>query len=186
MAKEIRAYGVRVRRSGRYPEDDSISVAYDFPRPAAGSRHPLRIRSSNHVPGGLPVAFGAVRGVVSRRRQAGGARKGRVLYVLEGRRPLVVLAYHIPDSGPLEVLAVGAHRNLPRADAARFQAHLLACLEEAARALGRGDHVAWITDIDNTAKVAETLHGFSKAKKPDYVRARFYLTRTITKPERSS
>lgn len=182
MASRVKAYGVRVTRSGRHPDDDVVSVAYDFPRSRAGSRHPLAIRSSDHVKGGLPAAFGGVRAVVRRRRQEGGARKGRVLYVLHGREVLAVLAYHIPDRGPLEVLVVGAHHELPRADAARFQAHLLACLEEAARALSRADYLAWITDVENTAKVVETLHDFSRASKPDHVRARFYLTRPITQP----
>jgi hypothetical protein len=105
-----------------------------------------------------------------------------VFYVLQGREVLAVLAYHVPDKGPLEVLAVGANRDLPAGDAARFQAHLLACLEEAARALGRPDELAWVTDVENTARVAETLHGFSRASKPDHVRARFYLTRHVTQP----
>ncbi len=92
---------------------------------------------------------------------------------------LAVLAYHIPDRGPLEILVAGAHRDLVRGDAARFQAHLVACLEEAARALGRPERLAWITDTENTAKVAQALHGFARSRKPDHVRARFYLTRKL-------
>jgi hypothetical protein len=173
----VKAYGVRVRRSGRHPDDDEVSVAYDFPRSIAGSQHPLGIRSSDQQAGGLPAHFGAVRAVVRRRRQAGGARKGRVLYAVHGKQVLAVLAYHVPDRGPLEVVAVGADRRLPRPDAVRFQAHLLACLEEAAQALERPDALAWVTDNRSTADVAEHVHDFKRARKPTHVRARYYLTR---------
>lgn len=176
---QIKAYGVRVRRSGSHPSDDEVSVAYDFPRSLAGSRHPLRLRSSDRVRGGLSTSFGAVRDVVRRRRQAGGARKGRVLYVMHGKDPLALLAYHIPDSGPIEILAVGADRSLAPQDAVRLQAHLLACLEEAALALGRASKIAWAASTDNAAKVAETAFGFRRAKKPPNLRARNYHTRDI-------
>ena len=176
----VKGYGVRVQRSGRHPTDDAVFVAYDFPRKLAGSRHPLRIRSSDRVPGGLPGAFGAVRDLVRRRRQGGGAKKGRVLYLLRGRQPLAVLAYHVPDRGPLEVIAVGADRMLTPQDAVRLQAHLLACLEEAGIALGRATRIAWATSTENTAGVAELAFGFRRSKKPKHSRAKYYLTRPVT------
>ena len=120
-----------------------------------------------------------MRDVVKRRRQQGGTRKGRVFYVLQGQQPLAVMAYHVPAKGPLEVIAVGADRGLARADAARLQAHLLSCLEEAARALGRASSLAWVASTDNAAEVAEQAHGFKASKRPKTVTARHYLTRTI-------
>lgn len=181
----VKAYGVRVRRSGLHPTDDAVSVAYDFPRSLAGSSHPLSIRSSDHVPGGLSKSFGAVHAIVRRRRQAGGARKGRVLYLLHGKSPLAVLAYHVPERGPLEVMAVGADRALTREEAVRFQAHLLACLEEAGTALGRGQELGWVPRTKNAALVAEKAFGFQRAQRPKGSRAQHYLTRPIarTRPQ---
>lgn len=167
-----------MRRSGRYPRDDAVSVAYDFPRSVAGSQHPLRIRSSDLHPGGLPGHFGAeLRSVVGRRRRSGGARKGRVLYVVEGKRELAVLAYHVPDRGHLEVLVLGADRRLARQDAVRLQGHLLACLEEAAALMGRSGTLAWATGKQVTAEVTQQVHGFKRARKPKGVKAPIYMTR---------
>ncbi len=129
--------------------------------------------------GGLPSQFGAVRDVVKRRRQQGGARKGRVLYVLQNQQPLAAIAYHVPARGPIEVIAVGADRAIQTADAARLQGHLLACLEEAAVLLGRGDALAWVTDVDNTAEVAKKVHGFRRSRKPSSATTRYYLSRPI-------
>jgi hypothetical protein len=176
-----KAYGVRVRRPGSHPTDDEVSVSYDFPRSRSGDRHPLRIRSSDQVRGGLPASYGAVRDIVRRRRQNGGARKGRVLYVLQEQEPLAVLAYHVPDRGPLEIIAVGASRKLPPEVAVRFQAHLIACLEEAASLLGRAESLAWAPSTDNAARVAETVFEFRRARKPANCRARHYLVRPISR-----
>jgi len=122
-----------------------------------------------------------------------GRKKGRVLYI--GRRtetdervPLAVAAWHLPDSGPLELLeldvalAVREQRpDLVGACGASLLALLRAIGAHKKLGLGRpGDRLAWITDEDAVARRAYEEWGFRGLKpsaRPEGCMSRHYLRR---------
>ncbi len=120
-----------------------------------------------------------------------GGEKGRVLYVgrrtrAEERVPLAVAAWHLPDSGPLELLeldvALVVREERPDLiDPCAMS--LLALLRAigAHRQLDRlGDRLAWITDEDEVARRAYEDWGFRGLKpsaRPKDCMSRHYLRR---------
>jgi hypothetical protein len=120
-----------------------------------------------------------------------GRKKGRVLYIgrrteTEERTPLAVAAWHLPDSGPLELLELDVSLALreERPDlVAACGVSLLALLRAIAahKKLGRaGDRLAWITDEDEVARRAYEEWGFSGLKpsaRPEHCMSRHYLRR---------
>jgi len=120
-----------------------------------------------------------------------GRSKGRVLYIgrrteSDERTPLAVAAWHLPDSGPLELLeldvALAVREQRPEL-VVPCGASLLVLLRAIAahRKLGRpGDRLAWITDDDEVARRAYEDWGFSGLKpsaRPDGCMSRHYLRR---------
>jgi hypothetical protein len=120
-----------------------------------------------------------------------GRSKGRVLYL--GRRtrtdervPLAVAAWHLPDSGPLELLelnvALAVREERPDL-IVPCGVSLLALLRAIAahKKLGRpGDRLAWITDEDAVARRAYKDWGFQGLKssaRPEGCMSRHYLRR---------
>lgn len=120
-----------------------------------------------------------------------GRSKGRVLYIgwrteTDERVPLAVAAWHLPDSGPLELLELDVALVLreQRPDlVVPCGASLLALLRAIAahKKLGRpGDRLAWITDEDEIARRAHEGWGFRGLKssaRPDGCMSRHYLRR---------
>jgi len=157
------------RRAGRGPGDDDPGG----PRPA-GDRLRRRLHDQRGPGRGDEPAHRRHRHATAAPGKRCFAGNGQAIRVGDPRREL-----DDPDTSIRIAPSFLALRS-----AWRLQAHLLACLEEGAQALGRPNELAWITDVENTARVAETLHGFSRSRKPNHVRARFYLTRPITQPER--
>jgi hypothetical protein len=120
-----------------------------------------------------------------------GGEKGRVLYVgrrtgTDERAPLAVAAWHLPDSGPLELLeldvALAVREERPDL-IVPCGASLLALLRAIAahKKLGRpGDRLAWITDEDEVARRAYGDWGFRGLKpsaRPEGCMSRHYLRR---------
>jgi hypothetical protein len=120
-----------------------------------------------------------------------GRSKGRVLYI--GRRtktdervPLAVAAWHLPESGPLELLELDVSLAVreERPDLiGPCGVSLLALLRAIAahKKLGRpGDRIAWITDEDEVARRAYEDWGFRGLKplaRPEGCMSRHYLRR---------
>jgi hypothetical protein len=120
-----------------------------------------------------------------------GRRKGRVLYLgrrtrTDERAPLAVVAWHLPDAGPLELLefdvALAVREERPELidPCARSLLALLRAIA-AHKKLGRpGDRLAWITDEDAVARRAYEDWGFSGLKasaRPEGCMSRHYLER---------
>jgi hypothetical protein len=120
-----------------------------------------------------------------------GGEKGRVLYIgrrtrTDERAPLAVAAWHLPDSGPLELLeldvaqAVRAERpELVRPCAASLLA-LLRAIAAHPKLARQGDRLAWITNDDEVARRAYQEWGFVGLKpsaRPEDCTSRHYLRR---------
>jgi len=120
-----------------------------------------------------------------------GGEKGRVLYIgrrtkAEERAPLAVAAWHLPNSGLLELLELDVAQAL-RAERPDLigpcGASLLALLRAIAahKKLARlGDRLAWITDEDHVARRAYEQWGFVGLKpsaRPEGCKSRHYLRR---------
>lgn len=120
-----------------------------------------------------------------------GGDKGRVLYIgrrtgTDERMPLAVAAWHLPDSGPLELLDLDVALVIreQRPDLVRpCGASLLALLRAIAghKKLTRpADRLAWITDEDEVARHAYEEWGFTGLKpsaRPESCTSRHYLRR---------
>ncbi len=114
---------------------------------------------------------GLARRVARRLVENHGGDKGRVLYIgrrtkTDERAPLAVAAWHLPDSGPLELLELDVAQAV-RAERPELvgpcAASLLALLRAIAahRELARpGDRLAWVTDEDQVARRAYEQWGF--------------------------
>jgi hypothetical protein len=120
-----------------------------------------------------------------------GGEKGRVLYIgrcseAGERVPLAVVAWHLPDTGPLQLLeldvALAVRQHRP--DLVWHSATSLLVLLRAIAAhkkLGRPrDRLAWITDENEVARRAHQQWGFSGLKpaaRPTGCTSRHYLER---------
>jgi len=120
-----------------------------------------------------------------------GGEKGRVLYLgrrtrTDERAPLAVTAWHLPDSGPLELLeldvALAVREERPDL-VGPCGASLLALLRAIAahkKVALPGDRLAWITDEDEVARRAYEEWGFRGLKpsaRPEGCMSRHYLRR---------
>ncbi len=134
---------------------------------------------------------GFARRIARRLAENHGRKKGRVLYIgrrteTDERTPLVVAAWHLPDSGPLELLeldvALAVREEHPELidPCVRSLLELLRAIA-AHKMLGRpGDRLAWITDEDEVARRAYEDWGFSGLKasaRPEGCMSRHYLER---------
>jgi hypothetical protein len=120
-----------------------------------------------------------------------GGEKGRVLYIgrrtmAEERAPLAVAAWHLPDSGPLELLeldvaqAVRAERPDLVGPCGASLLVLLRAIAAHAKLDRPGDRLAWITDEDEVARRAYEQWGFVGLKtsvRPAACTSRHYLRR---------
>jgi hypothetical protein len=134
---------------------------------------------------------GLARRVSGRVADNHGGEKGRVLYIgrrtaTDERMPLAVAAWHLPDSGPLELLdldvALVVREQRPDL-VGPCAVSLLALLRAIAahKKLARpGDRLAWITDKDEVARRAYEQWGFRGLKpsaRPEGCMSRHYMQR---------
>jgi hypothetical protein len=120
-----------------------------------------------------------------------GGEKGRVLYIggrtrTDERAPIAVAAWHLPDSGPLELLDLDVALAM-REERPDLVGPCGASLMALLRAIGAhkqldrlGDRVAWITDEDEVARRAYEDWGFRGLKptaRPKHCMSRHYLRR---------
>jgi hypothetical protein len=120
-----------------------------------------------------------------------GGEKGRVLYVgrrtrTDERAPLAIVAWHLPDAGPLELLdldialAVRAQRPDLAVPCAASLLMLLRAIAVHPKLNRPGDRLAWITDDDSVARRAYKEWGFLGIKpsaRPEGCTSRHYLRR---------
>lgn len=120
-----------------------------------------------------------------------GGEKGRVLYIgrrarAEERAPLAIAAWHLPDSGPLELLELDVAQavRVERPDLVGPCGASLLALLRAIAAHGKldrpHDRLAWITDDDEVARRAYEQWGFVGLKpsaRPAASTSRHYLRR---------
>jgi len=129
--------------------------------------------------------------VARRLNENHGRRKGRVLYIgrsseTDERMPLAVAAWHMPDSGPLELLELDVAL-VVREERPDLIDPCAASLVALLRAIGAhkqldrpGDQLAWITDEDEVARRAYENWGFRGLKpsaRPKDCTSRHYLRR---------
>lgn len=120
-----------------------------------------------------------------------GGEKGRVLYIgrrtkADERAPLAVVAWHLPDAGPLELLeldvaqAVRAQRPDLVGPCAASLLGLLRAIAAHPKLARPGDRLAWVTDEDEVARRAYEQWGFVGLKpsaRPEDCKSRHYLRR---------
>lgn len=107
--------------------------------------------------------------IVSRCADRNGARKGRVLYLVDyalgGFRPVAALTYHVTPRDVLQVLAAGATERVLLVDVDRYIATLLVCADAIAIKTGLKNRIEWLcADEDQADDICE-LHDFASGRR---------------------
>lgn len=140
---------------------------------------------STSVPGAdtssLPVPL---KHAINRRRQHGGATKGRVLYAeqlgLPGRRIMVgALILHINERGEPEIVNFGVADFKVGEDRQQLILTMLACVNKIAIECGSRS-VTWLVRGDQAAKAAAAF-GFRRLPRRDWPRGAILLRRQVQK-----
>jgi hypothetical protein len=122
--------------------------------------------------------------LVSRVQDANGAKKGRVLflidYALGGYRPVAVITYHVTGYKVLQVLAAGVAEHVLTTNVDTYIGILLMCADAVAIKTALRPRIEWLcTDEDEADDVCH-MHEFTRGKR---LRGGLVAVRRAIEPE---
>jgi hypothetical protein len=166
-----------------YRRNEELYVKVDGWPFGAGTRKKPYVCSCNvcEDPANADWADEVAKRIVSRCRNNNGARKGRVLYLIDyalgGYRPVAAVTYHVTPKNVLQVLAAGVTTQVLSTEVEFDISTLLACGDAIAIKAGLKDRVEWLCEDEEEANDICQDYEFGSGRRID--RGRFIVRRQI-------